>query len=870
MAYDIGPKIGIEGEKEFKDAIKQINTTLKTLRTEMQVVVSEYDKNDKSAEALTAQNEVLTKEIEAQKEKLDLLQKGLNSVKDEYGETSDVTQRWQQNVNRATAELNDMERKLKDNSTAAAKASDDYKSAEKSIDKMGDSAQDASKDADNLKTSMSDAGTSIKDVMKGVATTVAAVAAAITAVVSETKEFREDFAKLEVNAQMAGTSIKGVEDQLKYLDAITGETDSNIEGLSNLLQAGFKGNQLAQIVDELSGAVIKFPDTLKIESLADSLQETLATGSQTGQFGEMLGRLGINLDDFDAGLQKCTTSAQKQQYVLNTLAKTSLSEVSAKYRENNQDLLDNAAANYELRDSLSEIGAALTPLVTAVTEALAEVAGKLPEVFAGIDTDQIKDTITSLLTAVANFIGFILDNWEATKTALIAIGTGFAAFKIGNAVTQVTMGFVNFFGTLDKGKGIVAAFNKSMNANPILLIASAIAALVTAIVYLWTNCEDFRNFWIGLWESVKGFFEDCWNAICNFFTKTIPSAFQSVISFFTETIPEWWSNLWSGVAQIFTDCWNGIVSFFTETIPAWIESVVEWFATLPERIGYLIGSIIGYFIKFGTDAINWVTTDLPQIITGIVDWFAQLPGRIWEWLCQVVTNIAQWGQNVFNTATQWISQTVAGIIDWFAQLPGRIWEWLCNTVSSVAQWGTNLLDAGRHAGANVLNGVVDTIKSLPSKMLEIGRNIVDGLKQGIQNAWNGLTSSVGGFFDGLVNGVKDAMGIHSPSKVFAEIGQYMGAGVGVGFQNSMKTVGKQMQNAIPDTLEPPSVVGQYSASGSRGRGGAFERGQATAPPAITIIIENVNNYTEQDTDSLARTIAAKIQAETTRRGLVYG
>ena len=85
--------------------------------------------------------------------------------------------------------------------------------------------------------------------MKAAVAAIAAVSAAIVGVVSETKEFREDFAKLEVNAQMAGQSIRGVEKQLKYLDAITGETDSNIEGLSNLLQAGFKGDNLSKIVD---------------------------------------------------------------------------------------------------------------------------------------------------------------------------------------------------------------------------------------------------------------------------------------------------------------------------------------------------------------------------------------------------------------------------------------------------------------------------------------------------------------------------------------------------------------------------------------------------------------------------------------------
>ena len=105
MAYDIGPKIGIEGEKQFRQAIQQINTNLRTLSTEMMVVTSMYDKNDKSTEALTEKNKVLNKQIEEQKKKLDELKKGLEISKEKYGENDKVTQGWQQAVNKATAEL---------------------------------------------------------------------------------------------------------------------------------------------------------------------------------------------------------------------------------------------------------------------------------------------------------------------------------------------------------------------------------------------------------------------------------------------------------------------------------------------------------------------------------------------------------------------------------------------------------------------------------------------------------------------------------------------------------------------------------------------------------------------------------------------
>ena len=75
MAYDIGPRIGIDGEKEYRQAIQGINTTLRTLGTEMQAVTSQFDRNDRSVEALTAQNTVLNKQIDEQKNKLAELKK---------------------------------------------------------------------------------------------------------------------------------------------------------------------------------------------------------------------------------------------------------------------------------------------------------------------------------------------------------------------------------------------------------------------------------------------------------------------------------------------------------------------------------------------------------------------------------------------------------------------------------------------------------------------------------------------------------------------------------------------------------------------------------------------------------------------------
>lgn len=103
------------------------------------------------------------------------------------------------------------------------------------------------------------------------------------------------------------------------LYVVSGETDSSVEAVSNLLQAGFTESNLQKAVEGLANAATTFPDTIKIESLADSLQETIATGEATGQFAEFLDRVGISAESFSESLALCTDETQRQELALSTL-----------------------------------------------------------------------------------------------------------------------------------------------------------------------------------------------------------------------------------------------------------------------------------------------------------------------------------------------------------------------------------------------------------------------------------------------------------------------------------------------------------------------------------------------------------------------
>lgn len=331
-------------------------------------------------------------------------------------------------------------------------------------------------------------------------------------------------------------------------------------------------------------------------------------------------------------------------------------------------------------------------------------------------------------------------------------------------------------------------------------------------------------------NNIKNFFEKLWSSVVSFFTETIPNAFQTLLNKITK--------IGNDIKSFFQNLWNNAISFFTQTIPQWIQSVINWFKQLPYQIGYQIGQILGLFIQFKIDVWNWITIELPQIIQGIIDCFAQLPGRIYEYLVNVYNNIVQWVTNVYNSinqwvldiytiVTQWVSDTINSIVTFFSELPGKLQEWLTNTINNVIEWviniyvsvkswiektinsvvdwfkslpdkiqswlqkvinnvvnwGKDMASRGKKAAEDLFNNVIDTIEELPGKMLNIGKNIVEGLWNGIKNAGNWIKGKVGEFAQGIFDGMKNALGIHSPSTLFRDgIGRFIPQGVAVGIE----------------------------------------------------------------------------------------
>lgn len=156
MAVDIGPKIGIDGEKEYRDSINNLITQTKTLSSEMKRVTSEFADNADSQEALTRKNEVLNKQIDAQNQKLKLLQEMLDKSTAKYGESDTKTLKWKQSVNYAQIELNNLESELADNVKKLNSTESELDDVTDALKKTGKEARDSSGDFTVMKGALAD------------------------------------------------------------------------------------------------------------------------------------------------------------------------------------------------------------------------------------------------------------------------------------------------------------------------------------------------------------------------------------------------------------------------------------------------------------------------------------------------------------------------------------------------------------------------------------------------------------------------------------------------------------------------------------------------------------------------------------------
>lgn len=357
----------------------------------------------------------------------------------------------------------------------------------------------------------------------------------------------------------------------------------------------------------------------------------------------------------------------------------------------------------------------------------------------------------------------------------------------------------------------------------------------------------FGTTWDETWTNIKQFFVDTWNGITTFFSNVI-NAIKTAVSNFITTIINFFAQLPTNIANFITNAYNSVVTWVSNMVAKaremgqnFLNAVVSFFTNLPYKVGYFIGNTLTSIVLWVGNMVAKAREMGTNFINNVVSFFTQLPGKVLQFITSAFNNVQTWATNMVNKAREMGTNFINNVVSFFTQLPGKVLQFITSALNNVQTWATNMVNKAREMGTNFINNVVSFMQQLPgkikqyldsainnlktwvtqmgqkgkeavqslinnvmsaasgiaSKVMSIGTDIVTGVWNGIKNAAGWFTDQVKSFFSGIVDGVKDALGIGSPSKVFRdEIGRWLPPGVVQGFEAAMPSAMKAIQKDL--------------------------------------------------------------------------
>lgn len=394
----IETEISIKNEAEFRRQMKAVNNSLSGMKSEMAKVSAEFDGQANSADALRKKQAILQQQYDQQKEKVQALARMLESAKSAYDENSDVVLSYQRQLNTATVELIKFDRELKNTDKYLDEAAQSADGTASSIDEFGKTVKDAgdegSKGMGQLKEAFGQLGEAAKsgDIngvvaalgsMKGVLVGGAAVAGAkaladgIINITESTKEYRTILGTLETSSKQAGYTQEQTTEIYKKFQAVLGDTQKAATATANLQALGLSQENLRVIVEQAIGAWATYGDSIPIDSLSESINETVQVGKVTGVFADALNWAGTSEDEFNERLAACADTTERANLVLTQLSEQGLQATGQAWVENNQDIIAANTAQETMNESMAQLGEALQPAASFLLEygsALVDVA----------------------------------------------------------------------------------------------------------------------------------------------------------------------------------------------------------------------------------------------------------------------------------------------------------------------------------------------------------------------------------------------------------------------------------------------------------------------------------------------------------------
>lgn len=751
MATDIGARIGIDGEKSFRDSLSAVNAQLKNLGSEMKAVVSSFTGMEDSEESLTAQGKVLERSIQASadkislltgqseraKAKLDELARELDDATRSFGANSTEAIRAQNAYNKQVRVVNNLESQI--NSATA-----DMNKMKRQMDSLGKSADDLSDDLKDAGQEAKLAGSSFKDAFAGgvIAGAIQSLASSIVSLVERTKEYNKIMGTLEVSSQKAGYSAEQTKQTYTQLYGVLGDNQSAATATANLQALKLSQEQLIQMTDGAIGAWATYGDSIPIDGLAESINETVKAGTVTGSFADVLNWAGTSEDDFNKKLEATKTESERANLVLKELSDQGLMQAAEAWRENNAELEAANRASADLESTMGQFGTMLMPAVTSVKT--------------------MANTLLEDLLSVTD--AFKTGGMEGGFSQISTIGTQISA-QLQEAVPQV----------LTSLGGLFTQMQSYLAEHLPMMIQSGLQSLV--------------GFTEGLRSGV-GTLVDAGLSLLQTLADGIIQNLPTLI----ETIPQIVIN----IAGIINDNAPKLVVAALTLIKNLAIGLVKAIPTLVANIPQIIQAIVSAFLAF-----NWLSLGKNLMTT--------LGNGIKSMGPTVKTAVS----NIYNSIKTTLSNIPAALktigSNGISSLAAGLRSMIGTVISTVQSIGTSMLNIVKslpakfiEVGKNIIKGLIDGIKSLAGDgvraITDLGASIIEGAKRvfDINSPSKVMEDEVG-----LMASKGVAVGIRKGADEAVSAMEYLSDGV-VGVSQSMDgavTIAKKTARKVGDVLQ---------------------------------------------------------------------
>lgn len=629
MADNFGLKIGIEGEKEFKNALRDINQSFKVLGSEMKLVSSEFDKQDKSVAAVAARNEVLNKAIDAQKDKISTLEAALKNAADSFGENDRRTQNWAIQLNNAKAELNGMEKELDETADSADDLGDELKETGEEAEKSGGKFE------------------KLGGVLKGVGAALGAVAVAAGAAAFKLgKEVIAAYADYE---QLVG----GV-------DTLFGEASETVQRYADnaFKTAGMSANEYMETVTGFSASLIQSleGDTAKAAQVADMAITDMADNANkmgtdissiqnayqgfAKQNYTMLDNLKLGYGGTKSEMERLLADAEKisgikydlssfsdlteaihviqtEMGITGTTALEATETISGSISGMQSAIgnlmagLGNADADIELL--IGNVVEAFQHVVKNIVPVIENIVKALPPALDGI-LKAIGDLLPTLLSTVVDLFTQVLETILTLLPELIPAAVDAVMTIVGALIENLPL-------LIDAAVQLITALAMGLGSALPELIPAAIEAIITIVQGLLDSMDQILE---AAFAIIQGLAEGLLNALPKLI-EALPAIIMTIIDFITNNLPL--------IIEMGIKLTVQLAFGLIKAIPQLVARLPEIIAAIITGLGKAVGAVfeIGKNIVTGLwEGIKsmgkWISDKVSSFFSGIVDGAKNLLG----------------------------------------------------------------------------------------------------------------------------------------------------------------------------------------------------------------------------------------------------